>query len=123
MNKLKGISPKRIGKERTKREYDLRVLNLVNETEYESRMAIWNQLDFCNEAVSDIKSFIDHSFNKLKTDLNASRRELAIDYHEFALTATEEINYIKAHVADTTTQYCWYALITLMVAGTIAICM
>ncbi|MEF1175227.1 thiamine-phosphate diphosphorylase, partial [Vibrio sinaloensis] len=31
-----------MGKERIKREYDLRVLNLVGESEYQSRMAIWN---------------------------------------------------------------------------------
>ena len=31
-------------KERTKREYDLRVLNCVSEGEYESRMAVWNGL-------------------------------------------------------------------------------
>tara|TARA_Y100001956_G_scaffold23063_1_gene22716 strand:- start:2960 stop:3331 length:372 start_codon:yes stop_codon:yes gene_type:complete len=122
VNKLKSISPKRIGKERTKREYDLRVLNLVGETEYESRMAIWNNLSFTTDTVSDIKEFIDNTFNKLQQDLSTARKELTLDYNEFVTTANEEINYIKGNVADTTTQYFWYVAIALMVAGTIAIC-
>ncbi|KHT47724.1 thiamine-phosphate diphosphorylase [Vibrio sinaloensis] len=122
MNKLKGISQNRIGKERIKREYDLRVLNLVGESEYQSRMAIWNNLNFTNDTVNDIKTFVDQAFSKLQQELSNNKAELNIDYNEFVITANEEINYIKGNVADTTSQYFWYAMIALMVAGTIAIC-
>lgn len=122
MNKLKGISQNRIGKERIKREYDLRVLNLVGESEYQSRMAIWNNLNFTNDTVNDIKTFVDQAFSKLQQELSNNKAELNIDYNEFVITANEEINYIKGNVADTASQYFWYAMIVLMVAGTIAIC-
>lgn len=41
VNVLRNICPEKMGKERNKREYDLRVLNCVSESEYESRMAVW----------------------------------------------------------------------------------
>jgi hypothetical protein len=122
VNKLKSINPQKMGKERTKREYDLRVLNLVGESEYASRMAVWNNLSFANDAMDEVKDFIDNAFNKLQAELKGARSELSIDYNEFVTTATEEVNYIRGNVADSTTQYFWYVAIALMVAGTVAIC-
>ena len=55
-----------MGKERNKREYDLRVLNCVSESEYESRMAVWNSLTMAaTPSASETKGFIDEAFNKL----------------------------------------------------------
>lgn len=122
MNKLKSINPKRMGKERVKREYDLRVLNLVAESEYESRMAIWNGLEMTTDIANEMKDFIDQAFNKMQQDLKAARRELAVEYSEFVTFANEEISYIKGNVADATAQYFWYGAIALMVVGTLAIC-
>ena len=112
-----------MGKERNKREYDLRVLNCVSESEYESRMAVWNSLTMAaTPSASETKGFIDEAFNKLQNDLKETSRELSINYTDFIAMAHEEINYIKIFVADKTSQYGWYAAIALMSIGTIALC-
>ncbi|MFA0378955.1 thiamine-phosphate diphosphorylase [Vibrio sp. 10N.222.54.A3] len=112
-----------MGKERNKRDYDLRVLNCVSESEYESRMAVWNSLALtATPSASETKGFIDESFNKLQQDLKEASRELSINYTDFIAMAHEEINYIKVFVADKTAQYGWYAAIVLMVIGTVALC-
>ncbi|MDN3701913.1 thiamine-phosphate diphosphorylase [Vibrio artabrorum] len=123
MNVLRNICPDRLGKERNKREYDLRVLNCVSESEYESRMAVWNSLTLgANSSASETKAFIDEVFKKLQRDLKDTDRELSINAAEFIATAHEEINYIKVFVADKTSQYGWYATIVLMIIGIFALC-
>lgn len=121
MHDLKKISPEKMDKERTKREYDLRVLNCVSEGEYESRMAVWNGLVVNSAPIEEAKAFVDNAFDKLQQDLKAAQRELSINYGDFIAMANEEINYIKIHVADKSAQYFWYAAIVLMIGGTIAL--
>ncbi|ERM57920.1 hypothetical protein F0Z19_3570 [Vibrio cyclitrophicus] len=123
MNVLRNICPEKMGKERNKREYDLRVLNCVSESEYESRMAVWNSLALAaTPSVSETKGFIDEAFNKLQQDLKEASRELSINYTDFIAMAHEEINYIKVFVANKTAQYGWYTAIVLMIIGTVALC-
>ncbi len=123
VNVLRNICPEKMGKERNKREYDLRVLNCVSESEYESRMAVWNSLTLAaTPSVSETKGFIDEAFNKLQQDLKEASRELSINYTDFIAMAHEELNYIKVFVADKTAQYGWYAAIVLMIIGTFALC-
>lgn len=118
MEQLNTINPAKMGKERNKREYDLRVLNRVGEDEYESRMAIWNNLMAAAAPFGEAKKFVDAAFTKLEQDLKESSRELTINYNDFVLLANEEINYIKVHVADNKTQYFWYAAIAITICLT-----
>lgn len=111
-----------MGKERDKREYDLRVLNCVSDSEYASRMAIWDTLLMGKPAASEMKGFMDEVFNKLQNELRETRRELSINYTDFIAMAHEEVNYIKIFVADNKTQIGWYVAIALMIVGTIALC-
>ncbi|MCW8332607.1 thiamine-phosphate diphosphorylase [Vibrio sp. SCSIO 43135] len=109
-------------KERIKREYDLRILNQVSESEYESRMAIWDGISTAASSVNDVAKFVDVSFSTLQQKLKEAGSDLSLNRNEFVTMANEEISYIKAYVADNTTQYFWYATIALMVCGVIAIC-
>ncbi|NOI79801.1 thiamine-phosphate diphosphorylase [Vibrio tubiashii] len=118
MERLKTIDPAKMGKERHKREYDLRVLNCVGEDEYQSRMAIWNNLITPTAPIEEAKKFVDAAFSKLEQDLKASSSELVINYNEFVTLANEEINYIRVHVADNRSQYFWYATIALTICLT-----
>jgi len=123
VNVLKNICPLKMGKERNKREYDLRVLNCVSDSEYASRMAIWDTLLMGKPAASEMKGFMDEAFNKLQNELQETRRELSINYTDFIAMAHEEVNYIKVFVADNKAQIGWYIAIALMIAGTVALCM
>ncbi|MGF1754397.1 thiamine-phosphate diphosphorylase [Vibrio makurazakiensis] len=119
MDSLKHLVAKKLGDERTKREYDLRAMNRVSEGEYESRMIIWDSLSA--NSISDVKAFVDSMFNKLQKQIETTNRDLTVTYSEFVVMANEEVNYIKVHVADKNVQRLWYLLVTLMVAGVIAI--
>jgi hypothetical protein len=123
VNVLKNICPLKMGKERDKREYDLRVLNRVSDSEYASRMAIWDTLLMGTPAASEMKGFMDEAFNKLQNELKETSRELSINYTDFIAMAHEEVNYIKIFVADNKVQIGWYIAIALTIAGTIALCM
>ncbi|MGY3571632.1 thiamine-phosphate diphosphorylase [Vibrio paucivorans] len=122
MNDLKNLSSAKVIKERIKREYDLRILNQVSEGEFESRMAIWDGISTAANSVNDVAKFVDVSFSTLQQKLKEAGSDLSLNHNEFVTMANEEISYIKAYVADNTTQYFWYATIALMVCGVIAIC-
>ncbi|WP_428812763.1 thiamine-phosphate diphosphorylase [Vibrio makurazakiensis] len=94
-------------------------MNRVSEGEYESRMIIWDSLSA--NSISDVKAFVDSMFNKLQKQIETTNRDLTVTYSEFVVMANEEVNYIKVHVADKNVQRLWYLLVTLMVAGVIAI--
>lgn len=115
MERLKSIDSAKLGKERNKRAYDLRILNCVSESEYESRMAIWDNLVAPSDSLEEVKAFIDASFYKQSEELKASRRDFALNYNDFASMANEEISYIRVHVADTKSQYFWYATMALVI--------
>lgn len=120
MESLKRVLPARMGAERIRREYDLRAMNRVSESEYESRMSVWDALQ--SPYASDIKTFIDNVFTELQQKLARANQDTSISYADFVEFANEEINYIKVHVGDNVTQYFWYATIAMMVTGVIALC-
>ncbi len=121
MNDLINLCPNRLGSERTKREYDLRVLNCVSEGEYESRMVVWDNLAFATNSVESIANFIDTAFNKLQSDVKQAGKELSVNYSEFVAMANEEINYIKINVADSKAQLFWYAAVVIMIGAIVAL--
>ncbi len=123
MNKLSHMNFDKLGKERLKREHDLLMLNRVTDREFESRMAIWDSLSLASAPLGEAKQFIENTFNKLQNDIIQARKEFTMSFSDFEVMATEEINYIRVNVADTKSQKIWYALITVMVLGTVAICM
>ncbi|WP_047044969.1 hypothetical protein [Vibrio mexicanus] len=104
-----------MSKERDRREHDLRVLNCVSDSEYESRMAVWNNLISPAAPISEVKKFIESAYLRLLEDLTASKRDLTINHTDFVAMASEEIYYIRNHVADTRSQYFWYTAITITV--------
>ena len=123
MNGLQNLSLKKMGYERTKREYDLRAMNRVSESEYESRMVVWDNLALSAGTEGEAGGFIDTVFSKLQQNLKAANRELSIDYSEFVTMANEEVNYIRVNVADNKVQAFWYATILLMLCGSIVLCL
>lgn len=122
MNGLQNLSLKKMGYERTKREYDLRAMNRVSESEYESRMVVWDNLALSAGTEGGSGGFIDTVFSKLQKNLKDANRDLSIDYSEFATMANEEVNYIRVNVADNKVQAFWYATILLMLCGSIVLC-
>ncbi|MDA0149641.1 thiamine-phosphate diphosphorylase [Vibrio sp. LaRot3] len=110
-----------MGSERTKREYDLRVLNCVSEGEYESRMVVWDNLVFSTGSVESVANFVDTAFNKLQSDVKQAGKELSVTYNEFVTMANEEINYIKVNVADSKAQIFWYAAVFVMICAIVAL--
>ncbi|NOH95868.1 thiamine-phosphate diphosphorylase [Vibrio sp. 99-70-13A1] len=111
-----------MGYERTKREYDLRAMNRVSESEYESRMVVWDNLALSAGTEGGAGGFVDTVFSKLQQNLKDANRELSIDYSEFVTMANEEVNYIRVNVADNKVQAFWYATILLMLCGSIVLC-
>ncbi|MGD8110585.1 thiamine-phosphate diphosphorylase [Vibrio sp. TRT 21S02] len=104
-----------MNKARDHRERDLRVLNCVSDSEYESRMAVWHNLISPKAPIEEAKKFVDSAFNRLEADLKASGREVAISYSDFVTMANEELQYIRVYVADTKSQYFWYGTIAITV--------
>ncbi|WP_240495640.1 thiamine-phosphate diphosphorylase [Vibrio barjaei] len=123
MNKFQNLNYDKMGKERIKREHDLLKLNCVSDSEFESRMAVWDRMALSSAPLGAAKNFIEATFNKLQNDVVNASRDFQVSFSDFEAMAKDEINYIRINVADQKTQFVWYAIITLMVAGTVAICM
>lgn len=123
VNKFQNLNYDKMGKERIKREHDLLKLNCVSDSEFESRMAVWDRMALSSAPLGEAKNFIEATFNKLQNDVVNASRDFQVSFSDFEAMAKDEINYIRINVADQKTQFVWYAIITLMVAGTVAICM
>ncbi|MFC5077599.1 thiamine-phosphate diphosphorylase [Vibrio thalassae] len=123
MNKFQNLNYDKMGKERIKREHDLLKLNCVSDSEFESRMAVWDRMAISSAPLGEAKNFIETTFNKLQNDVVNASRDFQVSFTEFEVMAKDEINYIRLNVADQKTQLVWFAIITLMIAGTVAICM
>ncbi|GAL25491.1 hypothetical protein JCM19239_3765 [Vibrio variabilis] len=123
MNKFSDMNSNKLGKERLKREHDLLMLNRVTDREFESRMAIWDAISLASAPLGEAKQFVEATFNKLQKDISAASKEFTLSFADFEVMANEEMNYIRMNVADTRSQKIWYGLISVMVLGTIYICM
>ncbi len=115
------LCPKRMIRERSEREYDLRVRNCVTDSEFESRMVVWDSLNRLDAGSIKDSNLIEHAYeNMRKAQMNLGQA-LATSYEEFVITAKDELNYIDIYVLDTKVQAFWYATLLLMICGIAAL--
>ncbi|WP_117235068.1 thiamine-phosphate diphosphorylase [Vibrio maerlii] len=121
MKELINLCPKRMMRERSEREYDLRVRNCVSDDEYHSRMMVWDSLKQLPKDSHEDYNLVGIAYENMRKAQQNVGQALAVSYEEFATTAKDELNYINIYVLDSKVQMFWYATLLLAICGTVAL--